>query len=288
MTVRSILSARSARPQLEAMLRGLVRAAVYLGRADGQLGEAEVEHLIDSVRKFAADAVGEEHLADLVTVSRLLDEARAARAALRVEGEANYLAKLAELFQSGFRRDALIVARRIVAADGVLAPEETAAFSKLAHALGLSPEEAAAIEVLATSSWVDIEDADHLDEAREQLEDLHTHGWHDAFPELKAAGYELRSFDASIAHTSNIARLRIDLDARERVVHVNVMELNGPGPHVICIYGNSLNGVLSLIDQVKDRVSPATVPQLLSDLVVRCDALFLERDGRLVQVHPSK
>jgi nucleoid DNA-binding protein len=285
MTVRSILSARSARPHVEAMLRGLVRAAVYLGRADGQLSEAEVERLIDSVRELVTNEIGAEHVGELANVGRLLDEARAARVALSRGGEAKYLVDLNSCFEAGFRREALIIARRVIAADARIAPGEIAAFGKLSAALGFNAEETAALETMAASTWS--EDDEHLEEAIEQVMGFIKRGWHDAFPELKAAGYELRWFDAGVAYTSKVARLRVDLAAQERVVHINVMELNGVGPHIICIYGTGLHAVMSLLDQVKDSVTPATVPELLSDLIGRCDALFLERDGRLVQVHPS-
>jgi hypothetical protein len=152
--------------------------------------------------------------------------------------------------------------------------------------MGLAPTETLALETMAASTWSDDDDAHH-DEAMEQVLALTAHGWRDTLPELKAAGATVQWFDAGIAYTSKVARLRLDLAASERVLHVNVMELNGPGPHLLCTYGSTLHAVLTLLDQVKERVTPATVPQLLSDLVGCCDALFLERDGRLVQVHPE-
>ena len=60
MTVRKILSARTARPHVEALLKGLVQAAVYMGRADGVFREVEVDSLIDSVRDVVTGAVGAE------------------------------------------------------------------------------------------------------------------------------------------------------------------------------------------------------------------------------------
>lgn len=285
MTVRSILSARSARPQVAGMLRGLVRAAVFLGRADGHLGEAEVERLIDGVRDFVVKTVGEEHLADLASTSRLLDDARAARAALRVDGDLKYLEELAAAFPVAFRRDALIAAHHVVTADGAITPDEHAAFGRLAAALGISPEELPALEVMAEVLGVSRDDDDaHLEEAVDHLTNLTEHGWRDASAELKG---ELRWFDGCVAHDGPAARLRLDLDARERVLHITVNGPNAPGPHIICLYGHELHTVLTLIDRVKDRLNPANVPQLLADLVVPSEALFLERDGRLVQVHPS-
>jgi uncharacterized tellurite resistance protein B-like protein len=288
MTVRQILSARAARPQVEALLKGLVRAAVYLARADGQLGEAEVERLLSLIRERVLGSVGEGHLKQLASVPRVLDEARAARVELRTKGEQGYLEALAAQLPPAYGREALQVAWRVVDADDQRLASEVRAFHRLAEALGFSEDETAAIQAMDQATQAVAEEDGDVDEAIDHLAELTSRGWRDAFPELAAAGVETGWFDASVTWTSPVARLRLDLDARDHVLNVHVLEPNGPGPHVICIYGTGLHAVLAHVDREKDRLSPATVPELLSDLVGLCDALFLERDGRLVQVHPSR
>jgi tellurite resistance protein len=286
MTVRKILSARAARPQVASMLKGLVRAAVYMGRSDGTLDETEIDSFIDSIRELVVAAVGEAHVRELANTSLLLDEARAARVELRTKGEAAYLTELGSTFAGGFKRDALVVCWRVIAADGVVQPEEVEAFRRLAVAMGFTGDETTALESMARGTAAGA--ARGKDSAAiETMTELLEQGWKDPYRDLRAKGLEVSWHDASAEYDSAIARLRVDLDAVERVLHLHVTDVHGPGPHVICLYGSQLHAVLALFDAAKSTLTPASVPQLLVDLVPLSDGLFIERDGRLVQVHPE-
>lgn len=285
MMVRKILSARAARPQVDALLKGLVRAAVYMGRSDGALDEAEAESLIDSIREVLASAVGETHVRELASTARLLDEARVARVELRTKGEATYLADLAQDLSGGFKRDALVVCWRVIGADGVVRPEEAKAFHRLAAAMGFTGQEASALESMARGTAAGA--AQGRDSAAVGgVEELLERGW--VNPNLDAGSKAADAWhDASAEYRQGVSTLRVDLDAAERVLHLHVADPHGHDAHVICLYGTQLHPVLSLFDSVKATLTPGTMPQLLSDLSALSDAVFLERDGRLVQVHPE-
>lgn len=277
MTVRKILSARTARPHVEALLRGLVHAAVYMAHSDGVFREVEVDSLIDSVRDVVRRAVGEEFLGELASTPRLLDWGREARAALRTRREADYLAEVADAFQGGFKRDALIVAYRICAADGAIKPPEAAAFRKLAQAMGLTGHELEALESMARRAAAAAHPGrDELGAAK--VKALSTRGWRDPFADARAAGLEPEWFDASVAwFAPSGAVLRLDLDAEEHALHVHLGEL-----HLVVPYGAKLDELLALVDDAKETLRAETLDVYLPKLKALCGDVFIERDGGLV------
>ncbi|MBE2249863.1 MAG: TerB family tellurite resistance protein [Myxococcus sp.] len=135
--VRHLFTSRLARPKLEATVRALVRTAVYLAAADGKVEEPEVEALVDHLRAVMARAVGAENVDEYATVPVLLDTARAATRALHAEGEAAYVAGIAEVLEGDFRRDALKLAVEVVRANGTISAAEKRAAETLARALGV-------------------------------------------------------------------------------------------------------------------------------------------------------
>jgi tellurite resistance protein len=278
MTVRKILSARSARPHVEQLLRGLVHAAVYMAHADGVYREVEVESLIDSVREVVTRAVGEEFLGELASTPRLLDWAREGRALLRTKGEAAFLEEVAKAFQGGFKRDALVVAYRICAADGAIKPAEAAAFRKLAHAMGLGGFELDALESMARRAAVDAHPGkDELGPAK--LKALTTRGWRDPLADARAAGIETDWYDASVAYFAQSGDvIRLDLDADEHVLHLHL----GPA-HLVVPYGQRLDEVLALVHDARETLSATTLDVYLPKLTALCGDVYLERDGRLVR-----
>lgn len=278
MTVRKILSARAARPHVEALLKGLVHAAVYMAHSDGVFREVEVDSLIDSVRDVVRRAVGEEFLGELASTPQLLDWGREARAALRTTKEEDYLAEVAQAFQGGFKRDALIVAYRICAADGAIKPPEAAAFRKLAQAMGLSGHELEALESMARRAAADAHPGpDALAVAR--VKALLTRGWRDPFADARAAGLEPDWYDASVAWFSpSGAVLRLDLDAEAHALHVHLGAL-----HLVVPYGAKLDELLALVDDVKETLGPETLDVYLPRLTALCGDVFVERDGQLVR-----
>ncbi|MBL8923806.1 MAG: TerB family tellurite resistance protein [Myxococcaceae bacterium] len=140
-TVRHLFTARLAKPKVEASLRALVQAAVFLASADGEVDEREVESLVDSLRAVLARLVGSEHLDEYGKVAWLLDEARVARQALKA-GASPFLASIAAVLEGELKRDAVRVAFDVVLADGREAPAERAALETLATALGVTVDDA--------------------------------------------------------------------------------------------------------------------------------------------------
>ena len=152
--------------------------------------------------------------------------------------------------------------------------------------MGFSGDEATALESMARGTAASA--ARGRDTAAiEGVRELLSRGWKDPLAGAHSKSGEVPWHDASAEHASSTGLLRLDLDAVERVLHLHVNDAHGLGPHVICLYGSQLHAVLALFDEAKDNLTPASVPQLLSDLVALCDAVFIERDGRLVQVHPD-
>ena len=137
-TIRALFSARSARPKVEASMRALVHAAVYLASADGHVEETEVEALVDGLRAVVARTVGPELLDDYAKVSTLLDEARAAMRTLKTGGEAPFLAGITRALEGDFKKDAVDVALAVVFADGKTTAKKQTALDRLSQALGLS------------------------------------------------------------------------------------------------------------------------------------------------------
>lgn len=272
MPVRKILSARSARPRVEAMLEALVEAAVYIGRADGRFGEEELDVFIDSMREVVAAAVGEAFLDELASAPRLLDAARRARARLIDLGRADFLAALAPKFHGDFSRDGLILAYRVVLADGKVTDAEAQAFEALAHALGLQVAEIEVLKDLA-AQWKVGGGASERARAIEQLGALEARGW---------KGFPVEGFDLGVEHLQEHgARLRLELDARETVLHVHVLDAAGAGPRLVCLYGQSLPGLLAVLDAMKDSLTAATLQQKLPAVRAVCPELFVEQQGRL-------
>lgn len=140
-TVRHLFTARLARPKVEASLRALVQAAVFLAAADGGVDEREVESLVDGLRAVLAKLVGSEHVDEYGKVSWLLDEARGALKTLKLQGDGPYLAAIAAALEGDLKRDAVKVAFDVVRADGLERPAERAALDTLAKALGLDVAE---------------------------------------------------------------------------------------------------------------------------------------------------
>jgi tellurite resistance protein len=140
-TVRHLFTARAARPKVEASLRALVQASMFLAAADGEVDEREVESLVDGLRAVLLKLVGAEHLDEYGKVSWLLDEARAARKALTLRGPGPTLEGIAAALEGDLRRDAVKVAWDVVRADGLERPAERAALDTLAKALGLDVAE---------------------------------------------------------------------------------------------------------------------------------------------------
>lgn len=276
MTVRKILSAR---PHVEGLLRGLVHAAVYMAHSDGVYREVEVESLIDSVREVVRTAVGEEFLGDLAATPRLLDWAREGRGLLRTRGEAAFLEEVAKAFQGGFKRDALIVAYRICAADGAIKPPEAEAFRKLAVAMGLTGQELDALESMASRAAADAQPGkDELGPAK--LKALATRGWRDPLADARAAGIETDWYDASVAYFAQSGDvIRLDLDADEHALHVHLGTA-----HLVMPYGQRLDEVLALIHDARETLSATTLDVYLPKLSALCGDVYLERDGHLVRV----
>lgn len=135
--LRHLFSAQSAKPKVEASLRALIRAAVYLASADGEIQPAELEVLIDSLRAVLTKRVGPEHLEEYSKVPFLLDEARVAVRELASQGERALLTRIAAALEGDFRKDAIALAREVVLANGTVTDAERTSLDKLAAAVGL-------------------------------------------------------------------------------------------------------------------------------------------------------
>ncbi len=135
--LRHLFSARSARPKVEASIRALVQAAIYLASADGDVQEPEVETLVDDLRDVILDRVGEEHLDEYANVGKLLDTAREARRELMMNGEQALLIHLHTVLEGNFRQEAIRVALDVVRADGKVTEAERTCLQKLGTALGV-------------------------------------------------------------------------------------------------------------------------------------------------------
>jgi hypothetical protein len=284
-TVRNILSARAARPQAEAWLRGLVRSSVFLASAGGHLGEDELAALASAVAARAGPALGEAHTLQLASVPGLAAQARAARGELQTGDPVAWVDELAASLSGGFRRDVLLHAFRVAAGDGALPPAAELAFRRLGTAFGFTPDEVLALQALARGGAVAVRRGRDT-AAIEAVRALWTRGWTEPFEALRAAGVGVQWFDAAAQYQGLGTRLRLDLDASERVLHLHLLGERGPGPHVICLYGGHLTEALGCFERARDTLTALTVPRLLADLGPVSEALFLERDGRLVQVQP--
>ncbi len=275
MSVRKILSARAARPQVEGMMDALVHAAVFIGGSDGRFGEEELNVFIDSMREVVNSAVGEQALENLASTGRLLDQARTARRELQVKGEPAFLAGLATRFPPHFARDGLVLAYRIVLADGKVTDKETAAFDALATAMGLELAETQVLKQLALHSEL-ASKGGHKGTSIEQVRQLENTGWKQL---------EGEDFDAGVQFDQGSgARLTVELDSGESVLHVNVHDAAGRGPHLLCFFGESLPSVLAVLDGLKESLMPSTIGQTLPALRTVCSELFVEHEGRFTRL----
>ncbi len=268
--VRKILSARTARPKVEEMLAALVDAAAFIGRADGRFSEAELNVFIDSLREVVAAAVGDEAVESLVTTPRLLDLARSARARLRAEGPERFLEALAPRFPGAFAGDGLVLAYRIVLADGHVTAEEAAAFRRLAGALGLEVAETEALEALAQPPKGPGPDA-----AVAQVKALSARGWLPVPDSVMDASARWKRTDG--------AALDLELDAADGTLHVQLPDGVEAGPHLLCRFGDALPGVLAVLEALRDSLSAKTLDDKLPALRAVCPELFLERDGHFTR-----
>ncbi|MER2559758.1 MAG: tellurite resistance TerB family protein [Myxococcaceae bacterium] len=142
-TIRHLFTARTARPKLEASMRAITRAAIYLASADGAVQEAEIEALVDDVRDVVARSVGIENVDEYAKVTMLLDDAREALRALGAQGRPAFVEALAKGLEGDFKRDALKVALDVVQADGRVTEAEQRALEELSRALGVQASELA-------------------------------------------------------------------------------------------------------------------------------------------------
>ncbi len=278
MTVRKILSARTALPQVEVMLQALVEAAVFIGGADGRFGEDELNVFIDSMREVVSGAVGHQFLQTLGATSRLLDQARAARGALAAKGPEQYLQELAPRFHGTFGRDGLMLAYRVVLADGKVTEKEAAAFSALAAALGVEVTETKVLQELATKTEL-ASHRGHRGESIEQVATLEGKGW------TKLPSGKDHGFDAAKEYRQpSGGSLLLELDASESVLHVNVLDAAGKGPHLVCLFGDALPALLAVIDGLRDALQVATLGEKLPALRAVCTEVFAEHDGHFAKV----
>jgi tellurite resistance protein len=276
MNVRKILSARAARPQVEAMMDSLVHAAVFIGGSDGRFDEDELEVFIDSMREVVSSAVGDQALDDLASTARLMDSARKARASLHKEGEQAFLSGLATRFPANFSRDGLVLAYRIVMADGKVTDQEAQAFEALSSALGLELAETQVLKDLAAHSEK-ASKAGYRGTSIEQVRELESRGWD--------ATEKDESFDAGVSFTqAEGGKLVLELDSGESVLHVNVSSADGKGPHLVCFFGDGLPALLAVLDGIKTELKPSTLGQKLPAVRAVCSEVFVEHDGRFAKL----
>lgn len=257
------------------MLGALVHAAVYIGGADGRFGEEELEVFIDSMREVVSAAVGPEFLDDLGSTGRLLDHARVARRDLLAKGEKRFLSELAPKFPGAFARDGLVLAYRIVLADGKVTEKEAAAFAALAAALGIEVAEVDVLKQLASHAESSSRRG-HRGEHLEAVHALETKGWTRTTSEDFDAG---ASFGQGEGH-----RLVLELDSGESVLHVHVVDAEGRGPHLLCFFHDALPALLAVLDGLKTTLRPSTVGEKLPAVKAVCPELFVEHDGKFARL----
>lgn len=274
-TVRKILSARAARPKVEGMMEALVHAAVFIGGADGRFGEEELNVFIDSMREVVSAAVGEQFLDSMASTAKLLDQARAARHELLAKGQARFLAELAPRFPGAFARDGLVLAYRIVLADGKVTDKEAAAFEALATAVGVEISETQVLKQLAAHSET-ASKRGHQGTSLELLRALETKGW----TLLKG-----EHFDAGVLFTqADGGHVSLELDSGESTLHVHVHGVDGRGPHLVCFYGDGLAALLAVLDGLKTTLVPPLLGEKLPAIRAVCPELFVEHDGRFARL----
>lgn len=275
MNVRKILSARAARPQVETMMEALVHAAVFIGGSDGRFGEDELNVFIDSMREVVSSAVGEESLDVLASTGKLLDLARRARHELTAQGSEAFLSGLAKRFPAHFARDGLVLAYRIVLADGKVTDKEAQAFKALAAALGVEVAETKVLEELATHSEA-ASRGGHRGASIETFRTLESKGWQLLKGDHFDAGASVTKADGSV--------VSLELDSGESVLHVHVNGADGNGPHLVCFFGDGLPALLAVLDGIKGELQPATLGEKLPAIRAVCTELFVEHEGKFAKL----
>ncbi|MFO0595707.1 MAG: hypothetical protein U0228_10390 [Myxococcaceae bacterium] len=277
MTVRKILSAKSARPKVEGMLEALVDAAVFIGGSDGQFGEPELEVFIDTMREVVSAAVGEEFVETMASTPRLLTMARKARATLTQKGKDAFLAELAPRFQGSFGRDGLVLAWRVVLADGRVTATEAAAFEAFAAALHIDVDEVRVLKDLASRSEA-ASQLGHRGESIEKVLALVDKGW------TKVPGGPELGFDAGLEfRAASGGGLRLELDATQSALHVHVLKPDGAGPQLVCLFHDHLPGLLAVLDALRGSFDASTFAEKLQAIRAVCPDVFVEHQGRFGQ-----
>lgn len=278
--IRPLFSARAAEPRVLQALEAIVKAAIAMGRADGQFSQAELEALVDAVRDVAAAAVGPDRVQQVAPTPRLMDWARQGVHQLRTEGRDALVAQVASLLSGDFRRHALGVAVRVIAADGVMTEKELDAFRHLARAVHLQEAEQDLLETLARAGRRGIVRDDDVEAVRSLLR----RGWTQARPGAPGAP---AWYDVWATYRGPQASLRVELDAPERVLHLHVESPDAAPVHALFAYGLSLAPLVDAIDADRDGVTPATVHSHLARWVAQAPDTFVEADGVLRRVSAS-
>ena len=275
MSVRKILSARAARPMIEAMMASLVDAAVYIGGADGRFGEDELNVFIDSMRAVVSSVVGEGSLESLASTARLLDQARAARKDLHVKGNVTFLAQLAHKFPPHFARDGLVLAYRIVLADGEVTGKEAAAFEALAASLGVEATETQVLKEMATHGDTASRQG-HRGTSIELVKTLEREGWTRLEDDHFDAGVLFKQTDGGL--------LSLELDSGESVLHVHVNGAEGKGPHLVCFFGDGLPALLAVLNGIKASLRASSLGEKLPAVRAVCSEVFVEHQGKFAKL----
>lgn len=275
MSVRKILSARAARPMVEEMMASLVNAAVYIGGADGRFGEDELNVFIDSMREVVSSAVGEGSLESLASTARLLDQARAARKDLHLKGSVTFLAQLANKFPPHFSRDGLVLAYRIVLADGKVTDKEAAAFEALAASLGVELAEIQVLKELAAHSETASKQG-HRGTSIELVQALEKEGWKRLKDDHFDAGVLFQQTDGG--------QLSLELDSGESVLHVHVNGAEGKGPHLLCFFGDALPALLAVLNGLKSSLRASSLGEKLPAVRAVCSEVFVEHQGKFAKL----
>lgn len=284
MTVRKILSARAAKAQVDDILAALVDAAVFIGRADGRFSEDELDVFIDTMREVISSAVGDDFVGEFASTPRLLDLARVARQRLKHLGASAYLEELAPRVPAHLQREALVLAYRVVMADGQVTPDEAASYRALAQAFGVAVHEADTLEDLAAKSEAASRQG-HRGGAIEEVQALEAQGWADPYHGRTPRPPEAEWFDVVLeAPGAPGTRLLLELDATESVLHLQVLGADGQGPHLIFLYAGTPAGLLAVVNAVKGALSPETFRAQLPAFKAVCPDLFLELGGTFSKV----
>ncbi len=267
MTLRTMLSTNAERPQVEALLDMLVNAAVFIGAADGRLGESELNLFIDSMREVVSSVGNEALVTSIGSTTSLLDRARKARRDLKAQGEEAFLKQLAQRFPVSNVRAGLVLAYRIVLADGKTTATEASAFEKLAAVLGIDSAESQVLREVATQARP--ADKRGLRSSLELLQGLEKTGW-------TKHGDDAVSFQSAVGN-----RLLLELEASESSLHVRLQANTGEPTLLICFFGENLNGLLAVLDAIKTTLSPLTLNEKLPALRVVSERVFIKSEGRL-------